>query len=102
MFAHNDTTLEGKALSQQTSTKVSAQTRERTLRIAVVPLSSRPTLHWRVQQSELEQDCRKKEEGVGKTLNMLRLITAVILKILLMGTQNNCKWKSSRTNGEDK
>lgn len=56
--------LEGIDLSQQTSTKVSAQTRERTLRIAVVPFSSRPTLHWSTQHSASEQDYKNREKGV--------------------------------------
>lgn len=66
---------------QPTSTKVSAQTRERTVRIAVVPFPRRPTLHWRVQHSELEQDCRKKEEGVGG--GVLLTLNYAFVKILI-------------------
>lgn len=76
-----------------------AQTRERTLRIAVVPLSRRPTLHRRVQQSELEQDCRKKEEGIGKMSNMLLLKIAVILKSLLIGTKITANGKETEQMG---
>lgn len=79
VFVHSDVTL------PQTSTKVSAQMRERTLRTAVVPFPRRPTLHWRLQHSELEQDCRKKDEGVGRKKKVeLNLNDAVVLKTSLL------------------
>lgn len=46
----------GKGHLRQTSVKVSAQMRERTLRIAVFPFSNKPTVHWSFQHSVLEQD----------------------------------------------
>lgn len=51
--------------------KVSAQTRERTLRTAVVPFSSRPTLHSIAQHSELEQDCRNGEKRSEDSVNLM-------------------------------
>lgn len=48
--------------------KVSAQTRERTLRMAVVPFSRRPTLHWSVQHFALEQDYEERERKESRCL----------------------------------
>lgn len=50
---------EGGKKAPLTSMKVAAQMRERTLRMAVVPFSRRPTWHCRAQQSTLEQDYTK-------------------------------------------
>lgn len=58
---------EGCAAEQLTFKKVSPQIRDRTFRMALVPLSSRPTLQDRTQQSTVEQDYRRKEkEGRGE------------------------------------
>lgn len=55
-----------KGTSLLTSMNVSAQIRDRTVRMALVPLSNRPTLQDKVQQSTLEQDCGWEQEERDK------------------------------------
>lgn len=71
MFMYEGGSLNGKVVLPLTSVKVSAQTRERIFRIAVVPFSSSPTLHWSIQQSALEQDYGKKNNNNNNEENVV-------------------------------
>lgn len=71
--------LYGKVLLPQTSVKVSAQTRDRILRIAVVPFCRRPTLHSTFQQSTVEQFCANRENAIiMMRLAMLNTCQAIL------------------------
>lgn len=97
--------LYGKVLPPQTSVKVSAQTRDRILRIAVVPFCRRPTLHSTFQQSTVEQFCANRENAIiMMRLAMLNTCQAILCentiwkKILFPLNLNNMtkpkfKWK---------